>query len=519
VFIFYDTETSGLEKDFSQIFQIALVFTDDNFNILSSKKLECRRSPWVVPSPGAMLITGFSPDDLKRNKYSHYEMMKETNDWARLQHWPVIFSGYNTFGFDEHVLAQNFQQSLLDPNLTTSGNKNNGQQNGRMDVATLVKMSIAYAPGALTMNIMNEQGYASQSLMNIASQNGVVLSAEDAHDALNDVKATIGVARVIRKLAPHVYDQCLALSTPAGVDAFIAANEVFTQAYVARAKGGGYAVTGAADGMLFDLSKDPAAYLDMTPQQLKDVLADRKSFVFRRYDKNKQPMFMPLEHSDPVLNVKFDENIARARAAAIRNHPTFRANLQAAMALAAPVKAVSPYTELQKPDLSDPVLKNKLLAWVNDFRNVKDWKQSAAALHAFDKAFAEELKADPALKVYASYARRIIFEHAPHELTPQDVLSVKRGIAARLLNPDPDVPYMTIAKARKELEGIEQERAAGREKWQHNSDTEIRALKLYYTSLEKEYAPYYKPVQPPQQPAANDDKPASGAQKPPAPAA
>ena len=77
MYIFYDTETTGLDKDFSQILQIALVFTDDKLNILSSKKIECRRSPWVVPTPGAMLTTGFVPDDLKNNPYSHFEMTKQ----------------------------------------------------------------------------------------------------------------------------------------------------------------------------------------------------------------------------------------------------------------------------------------------------------------------------------------------------------------------------------------------------------------------------------------------------------
>ena len=101
MFVFYDTETTGLDTDFCQILQIALVFTDDNLNILSQKKLECRRSPWIVPSPGALFITGFNPDDLKFNKLSHYEMMQDVNNWLRGQHWPITFIGYNSIAYDE----------------------------------------------------------------------------------------------------------------------------------------------------------------------------------------------------------------------------------------------------------------------------------------------------------------------------------------------------------------------------------------------------------------------------------
>ena len=33
-FVFYDTETSGLNKMFGQIFQFAAILTDENFQIL-----------------------------------------------------------------------------------------------------------------------------------------------------------------------------------------------------------------------------------------------------------------------------------------------------------------------------------------------------------------------------------------------------------------------------------------------------------------------------------------------------
>src|SRR3989304_1097145 len=122
MFVFYDTETTGLDKDFTQILQIALAFTDDDLNILSSKKLECRTSPWVVPSPGALLTTRFAPDDLKNNKYSNYEMMQEVKAWICEQHWPLTFVGYNSIGYDEPVLAQNLYQNLLDQGLTSSKN-------------------------------------------------------------------------------------------------------------------------------------------------------------------------------------------------------------------------------------------------------------------------------------------------------------------------------------------------------------------------------------------------------------
>jgi len=96
---------------------------------------------------------------------------------------------------------------------------------------------------------------------------------------------------------------------------------------------------------------------------------------------------------------------------------------------------------------------------------------------------------------------------------------MKKHIASRLLNPDPKAPYMTIAKARKELEQIERERAAGKPRWKEVTDTQIRSLKLYYTAMEKEYAPYYTPATGAAPAPANDDKktpPQHGGNAPPA---
>ena len=230
MYIFYDTETSGLGKDFTQILQIALVFTDDNLNILASKKVDCRRSPWVVPSPGALLTTGFTPDDLKNSKNSNFEMMQEINQWVHSQYWPVIFAGYNSIEYDEPVLAQNFHMNLLDPGLTTAASPANGQKNSCFDVMTAVQAVQAYSPGALKLDILNEaiDPQPSVKLSLVAQQNGVLLSKEDAHDAMNDIKATVGVAKVVKKVAPQIWDHLHTLTTREGVEDFMAKNNVFT---------------------------------------------------------------------------------------------------------------------------------------------------------------------------------------------------------------------------------------------------------------------------------------------------
>jgi exodeoxyribonuclease-1 len=509
VFVFYDTETTGLNTDFSQILQIALVFTDDDLNILATKKLACRNSPWVVPTPGALLTTGFSPDDLKFSKSSNYEMMHHVNNWLRGQHWPVTFVGYNSIGYDEPVLAQNFYQNLMDPGLTTSKNKANNQSNGRADVMHLVETVALYMPGALKLDILNYYKLPSLTLKVVAQQNGVILSDEDAHDALNDIKATVGVAKVIKKAAPQIWDQMMTLSTAKGVDAFLSSHKIFTYAnanHYDEAARKQYAMeasvmtslasAGGDNQALYDLRFDPTPYLGMSVQELKDVLLshDRQKPLVM-ISKDKQPILMPMEMSDSVLAKTDDVAVFEARAKSLRAHRNFMANVAKAAELAqqeqqAARAALPPRPEtLIDKDISAPV-KSKIDQWMRSFNEADTWHDSAMLVNNFPAHFKDELAVDPSLMRFARLAERIVYEHTPQELSKEKQDAMKKHIAERVLNLDPKVPYVTIAKARRELQLIEKDRASGKAKWQHATDSQIRALKLYYTAIEKEYAAF-----------------------------
>ncbi|MDD9899646.1 MAG: exonuclease domain-containing protein [Alphaproteobacteria bacterium] len=492
MFVFYDTETSGLEKG-SQILQIALVFTDDDMNILSSKKLACRRSPWTVPTPGAMLITGFTPDDLKNAPLSNYEMMKEVDSWARAQHWPVTFVGYNSLGFDEERVSDNLRQCLLDPHLTTAKDAHNGQSNGRGDVAKLVKAAAIYAPGALTLKKKNDFGYPSMSLGNVAAQNGVHLSAEDAHDAMNDVKATIGVAQAVRHAAPRVWDEMMALSTVAGVDDFLQKNKLLTRSEMSSGRTRSvvqaplWPVEQGGKHIMFNTAFDPAPYKKMTVDQLVKELTSKQWWEKRPFDvldKASQPIMMPLDASEAVLPKDFDRNVREARAGELQQDATFMARLAQAAALAFP----------SKPEMPQG-MRDKLETWQHDFHNSASWQDDADKVRSFYEDFKTELQGPHAndVRQVVKYAGRQVFEHDPSTLPQEKQDAMKRYIAGRALTPDMTVPWATVPKARAELSKIEKERAEGSKKWADVTDTQIRALKLYYTAIEKDLSPYYTP--------------------------
>ncbi len=523
MFVFYDTETTGIAMDYTQILQIGLLFTDADLNVLSSKKIDCRNSPWSLPAPGALLTTGFTPDDVKNSKNSNFELMKELDDWLRMKHWPLVFLGYNSINYDEPVLEQNFYQNLMPHNLTTSGNDENEQKNGRADVMRMVQLVSIYMPAALKLDIMNYYGSPSVSLKNVAQQNGVDLSDDDAHDALNDIKATVGVAKLIKKAAPQIWDQAIALATAEGVEEFLEDNELFTTAKMGRNKEiksnvlTGLTAQKDSDTReaLFDVRIDPTPYLNMTVAQLKDVLlgasgAPQNPFLV--IEKDKEPALMPMDLSDPVLTDEDDEKVFKARAKKLKADKAFLTKVAKATALAHEEKLAeisSPGAPERQMDKDMPAaVKAKLDDWAKEFRDAADWKERAQMVSGFRTKFKNELAKDPSLDRFVKIAGRLVYEHAPEEISAAQQDGMKKFIAARLLNPDLNAPYMTIAKARKELQTIEWQRKKKDDtKWTEVTDTDIRRLKLYYTAIEKEYEKYSPYDKKPNKPANSNTPP------------
>ena len=82
--IFYDTETTGTDTAFDQMLQFAAIKTDDDLNVIDQFNVRCRLLPWVVPSPGALVITGVTPNDLTQALSDHrLEVLSQVPiDWA-----------------------------------------------------------------------------------------------------------------------------------------------------------------------------------------------------------------------------------------------------------------------------------------------------------------------------------------------------------------------------------------------------------------------------------------------------
>ena len=119
-FVFNDTETTGLNINFSQIIQIGSILTSENFEEIDSIDDECQILPWVVPDPGAYFThKKISTLNANCNK-THYDLIKEIH--STWQQWAdssnLVHITYNGHKFDEELLRRQFYWYLLDPYLT-----------------------------------------------------------------------------------------------------------------------------------------------------------------------------------------------------------------------------------------------------------------------------------------------------------------------------------------------------------------------------------------------------------------
>ena len=76
-FVFYDTETTGINASFDQILQFAAIRTDADLNEIERFEVRSRILPGMLASPHALKVTGVRATQLVDPELpSHYEMMR-----------------------------------------------------------------------------------------------------------------------------------------------------------------------------------------------------------------------------------------------------------------------------------------------------------------------------------------------------------------------------------------------------------------------------------------------------------
>jgi exodeoxyribonuclease-1 len=209
-FLWHDYETFGLNPRRDRPAQFAGIRTDAELNEIGEPlMIYCQPANDYLPDPASCVLTGITPQHCLQHGVAEHAFAAQIEQV--LAQPGTIGVGYNTIRFDDEVTRHLFWRNLIDPYAREWQN-----ECGRWDLLDVVRMAYALRPEGIQWPV-KEDGKPSFKLEDLARANGLLHEA--AHDALSDVRATIGLARLIRTAQPKLFDFCLGLHKKARVSA------------------------------------------------------------------------------------------------------------------------------------------------------------------------------------------------------------------------------------------------------------------------------------------------------------
>jgi len=182
-YLFYDIETTGLNKCFDQVLQFAAIRTDMDFNEVERYTTFVKLRPDVIYAPRAMMTNRISIFE-SMTGLCEYEAIKEIHS---LFNQPGTISlGYNSLKFDDEFLRFSFHRNLLPP-------YTHQFRDGcyRMDILPVTACYLLFKNDLLKWPKI--KGDFTLKLEHLSEANG--LARGKAHNALVDVEATVELAR------------------------------------------------------------------------------------------------------------------------------------------------------------------------------------------------------------------------------------------------------------------------------------------------------------------------------------
>lgn len=435
-FVFYDSETTGLETEFDQILQFAAVRTDAELNEVDRFETRCRLLPHVVPSPKALAINETSADQLSSSALlSHYEAIIRI--YQKFRTWsPAVFTGYNSIRFDEKLLQHEFYKNLLPPYLTSCHN------NCRSDVMRAIIAAALYEPKSIIVPI-GPHGTQTFTLEQIAAANGC--SSAAAHDALGDTLATLRLARLLAERVPEIWSALMRLSQKAAVLDYLASELILILSEKYFGKLYSWHITRIGESE----SRNTNQYVFVLNYNLDDLSKMTDTSLARRLNSSPKPVRVVKANAAPILmpcdrvpaNIDkrdIDLSELERRAERLQNDEDLRRRLIKNFEANQKKYEPSAYVEQKLyEELIDPDDKSRMEAF-----HKAAWQDRPAITEAF---------ADPRLR---ELGLRLIHCEHPEVLDSNIRSSIDITMATRLTGSDENFPCRTLPDALEEMKEI-----------------------------------------------------------------
>jgi exodeoxyribonuclease-1 len=295
-FFFYDLETSGFDPKRQRIMQFAGQRTDMDLNLVG-EPINClvRLGDDVLPDPGAVMITGITPQKTHEEGYSEAEFLKLLHDQVFTP--GTIVAGFNSVRFDDEFMRYTLYRNFYDPYEWQWQD-----ERSRWDLLDVVRMTRALRPEGITWPTDTE-GNSTNRLELLTTHNN--LDHANAHDALSDVMALIAVARLIKEKQPKLFEYLLEQRDKKKVAGLVNLDDPQPFIYTSGRYPKDFLHTTAAfplasgstpgTTIVYDLRHDPDLWKDKTIQDLKNIR-------FAPFEARKAEGFMPLPAKELAYN-------------------------------------------------------------------------------------------------------------------------------------------------------------------------------------------------------------------------
>ena len=329
-FLFYDLETFGANPRLSRVAQFAAIRTDAALEQVAEPiEFMVRPADDLLPSPGATMVTGITP------QRALAEGVNEAAAFARIVEEmaqpKTCTLGYNSLRFDDEFVRCGLFRNFHDPyEREWKGG------NCRWDLLDVMRLAHALRPEGIAWP-KREDGATSFRLEHLAEANGV--REGDAHEALSDVRALIGMARLLRRGQPRLWDYALGLRDkrraaqlldPIAMRPALHVSQRYPAAHMCAAAVLPLSLhPGIGSRMLvFDLDGDPELLLDLDPDTIaarlyarrEDLAEGEQRVPLKEVHLNRSPALVAWDHlrSADFERLGIDRALAESRAERLR---------------------------------------------------------------------------------------------------------------------------------------------------------------------------------------------------------
>lgn len=200
-FFWFDYETFGTHPAWDRPCQFAGVRTNTDLEVIDEPVIVyCRQASDYLPDPGACAVTGITPQHANSHGVPEAQFIAQIREQLALPGTCAV--GYNNIRFDDE-----FTRHTLFRNLYPAYEHEFKNHCSRWDLLDIVRLTRALRPDGIHWPVTDD-GTATNRLELLSAANGIEHS--QAHDAMSDVWATLGMARLIRQTQPKLFDYTFA---------------------------------------------------------------------------------------------------------------------------------------------------------------------------------------------------------------------------------------------------------------------------------------------------------------------